>query len=352
MFNPGGEQPVRATYIHGVRDVRTGEETAPEPAAGEVLVQVAGIGVCGSDLHYYLEGGIGSAHIHAPFIPGHEFAGWIVHDHPALGLRRGQLVAVDPARPCGHCEWCERGDVNLCPNVEFTGAPPFNGAMTELIAVDAAQIHPVPDHFTPAQAMMLEPLGVAIQAMDLAHQRVLESVAVIGCGTIGLCLLQLARRAGAEHIYAVDPCAERLEKALSLGADTAGRDLTCIEAGTDGRGCDLVLEATNDPAGLQLAVDAAAIGGRAMIVGIPDGNRYALDAAQARRKGLVIKFIRRMGHVYPRAIRLVAAGEVDVDAIVTHRFPLEQADEAFRLQTERRDGVIKSLIVPRECFEP
>lgn len=343
---------MRATYIHGVRDVRTGEQSAPEPAAGEVLVQVAGIGVCGSDLHYYLEGGIGSAHIHAPFIPGHEFAGWIVEDHPSLGLRRGQLVAVDPARPCGECEWCERGDVNLCPDVEFTGAPPFNGAMTELIAVDAAQIHPVPEHFTPAQAMMLEPLGVAIQAMDLAHQRVLESVAVIGCGTIGLCLLQLARRGGAEHIYAIDPCAERREKARALGADTVGGDLTCLDTGTGGRGCDLVLEATNDPAGLQLAVDAAAIGGRAMIVGIPDGNRYALDAAQVRRKGLVIKFIRRMGHVYPRAIRLVAAGEVDVDAIVTHRFPLEQADKAFELQTERRDGVVKSLIVPRESFEP
>lgn len=342
---------MRATFIHGVRDVRTGEKAAPERTGDEVLIRVAGVGVCGSDLHYYLEGGIGSAHIHAPFIPGHEFAGWVTEDRPELGLHRGQLVAVDPARPCGHCEWCGRGHVNLCPNVVFTGAPPHHGAMTETIAVAPGQIFPVPAHFTVAQAVMLEPLGVAVHAMDLAKQRVLETVAVLGCGPIGLCLLQLARRAGAERVYAVDPCDYRAEAALRLGADRVDASHERIGEWTGGRGCDLVLEATNAPAGFQIAVDSAAIGGRVILAGIPDGNAYHLDAAQVRRKGLVIKFVRRMGHVYPRAIKLVAAGGVDVESVVTHRFPLQEAGRAFELQTERRDGAIKSLIVPQERFE-
>ena len=303
---------MRATYIHGAKDVRLGEKPEPNAASGDVLIRISGVGVCGSDLHYYLEGGIGNAVIHDPFVPGHEFAGWVVEDRADLGLARGQLVAVDPAKPCGHCEWCQRGDVNLCPNVEFLGAPPFHGAMTEQIAVRPDQIFAVPDGFTVAQAVMLEPLGVAIHAMDLAKQRVLETVAVLGCGPIGLCLTQLARRAGADRVYAIDPVDYRRQMAAKLGAHQVADSHRAIADWTGGRGADLVLEATNAPDGFQVAVDSAAIGGRLILAGIPDGNRYALDAATTRRKGLVIKFVRRMGHVYPRAIKLVAEGQVDV----------------------------------------
>ena len=168
---------MRAAYIHGVRDLRVGDKATPEPAANEVLLNVSAVGVCGSDLHYYKEGGIGSAIISQPFVPGHEFAGRVIEDRPDLGLLAGQLVAVDPAKPCGHCEWCERGQVNLCPNVEFMGAPPkTHGAMTEVISAAPSQIFPVPDNFTDIQAVMLEPLGVAIHAMDLAKmKRVMET---------------------------------------------------------------------------------------------------------------------------------------------------------------------------------
>ena len=184
---------MRAAYIHGVRDLRVGDKATPEPAANEVLLNVSAVGVCGSDLHYYKEGAIGSAVISQPFVPGHEFAGRVIEDRPDLGLRAGQLVAVDPAKPCGHCEWCERGHVNLCPNVVFMGAPPTtHGAMTEQISAAPSQIFPVPDNFTDIQAVMLEPLGVAIHAMDLAKmKRVMETVAVLlstvpSVGVVGL----------------------------------------------------------------------------------------------------------------------------------------------------------------------
>jgi len=337
---------LRAAYIHGVKDVRIGEKDTLPNSGEEVLIRVSGVGVCGSDLHYYLEGGIGAAVIHEPFVPGHEFAGRVVEDRPDLGLHAGQLVAVDPAMHCGHCEWCERGYVNLCPNVVFLGAPPYDGAMTENIAVRPEQIFPLPNGFTVSQAVMLEPLGVAMHAIDLAKPQILENVAVLGCGPIGLCLVQLAKLAGAATVCAIDPVDYRADAARRLGADVSGPEHTLIEEWTDGCGTELVVEATNSPLGFQHAAEAAKIGGRVVLAGIPDGDQYGLGAALPRRKGLTVKFSRRMGHVYPRAIRLVSEGRVDVESIVTHRFALEESRKAFELQSECREGAVKSVIFP------
>lgn len=337
---------MKALYIRGIKDIAIDE--APEPVLGNarVPIRVGGVGVCGSDLHYYLEGGISSQTIAKPFIPGHEFAGYVMEDRPDLGLHEGELVAVDPATPCGHCEWCRRGEINLCPNTVFMGAPPYPGAMAERIAVEPHQIVKVPPNFTINEAMMLEPLGVAIHAMDLAKPRLLESVAVIGCGPIGLLMIELARLAGVGRIYAVDPVGYRHEMAGTLGADQTGPDHRAIAGWTEGRGADLVLEATNVPTGFQHAAEAARIGGRIVLVGIPEGDTYSLTAGLARRKGLTVKFSRRMGHVYPRAIELVASKRVDVDSIVTHRFALAEGARAFDLQAICADHVLKSLILP------
>jgi len=340
---------MRAAYIHGIRDIRIGEKPRPVPVGDEILLRVSAVGVCGSDLHYFKEGAIGQARITQPFIAGHEFAARLVEDHPTRGLKAGQLVAVDPAKPCGECEWCHRGHVNLCPHVQFLGSPPHtHGAMTEYIVVSPSQIYPVPDHFTPVQAVMLEPLGVAIHAMDLAgSKKLFETVAIIGCGPIGLCLLQLARMLCKKAIYAIDPINYRTEKALQLGADHAAADHAAIAEWTAGRGVDLVLEATNSPHGFQIAAQCARIGGRVVLVGIPDGDQYTpLSASMLRRKGLDIRLSRRMGHVYDRAIQLVAQGTVNVDCLVTHRFDLQQATQAFSYPSEFIDGALKTIILP------
>lgn len=195
---------------------------------------------------------------------------------------------------------------------------------------------------------MLEPLGVAIHAMGLAKvKRVLESVAVLGCGPIGLCLLQLARLTCHDKVYAIDPVDYRRETAKRLRADEVADSHTVIADWTNGRGVDLVLEATNSPAGFQHAAETVCIGGRIVPAGIPDGDQYTpLSAALIRRKGVTVKLSRRMGHVYPRAIKLVAEGRVDVDALVTHRFELEEAESAFKLPAETQDGAIKTIIFP------
>jgi L-iditol 2-dehydrogenase len=334
-----------AVFLHGARDARVSPSSLREGRPDETLIDVAAVGICGSDLHYYKDGGIGSAEIRAPFVPGHEFGGYLCEDLPEAGLKRGSLVAVDPNHSCGHCEWCLAGHRNLCPNVEFTGAPPFDGAMTERIWVRKSQVVPLPATMSPLEAAMLEPLGVAIHAVDLAKPRLLEPVALLGAGPIGLLILQVLKVAGAGEVHVIEPLAHRRAAALALGANTVVAtvdDLVREHAG----GYPLVIEATNNPLGFQHAVLASRIGGRVMLAGIPDGDSYTLGAAAARRRGLKIKFVRRMGDDYPRAIQLVSSGRVNVMAVVTHRERLDKSPQMFEALAQDRPGFLKVLLYP------
>ncbi len=334
---------MRAARLHGIRDLRVEDVPDPVPAPGEVLLAVKAVGVCGSDLHHYLEGSIGAIHSPEPFVLGHEFAATVLEGG---SLPPGTLVAVDPNRSCGACEWCRDGHTNLCPDVRFAGVPPFPGALAEFTSARFDQLVPLPDGFDAETGALLEPLGVAIHALDLARLRPMASVAVLGLGPIGLLLLQVARECGAGRIVAVDPLAYRRALAAELGADAVAATAAGVSEATAGRGVDVVLEATNSPDGPQHAAEAVRVGGLVVLVGIPTGNRFTLDAALVRRKGVTIKMSRRMRHVYPRAIAMVAAGRVRLAPLATHRFALDGAPAAFELQAEYRDGVVKSVVLP------
>ncbi len=337
----------KAVFIHGAGDIRISDFSPSAPASNEVMVDVKAVGVCGSDLHYYKDGAIGSAKIRTAFIPGHEFSAVVTEDIPDKNIDKGELVAVDPASPCHKCEWCQRGYHNLCPNVEFIGAPPFNGAMTAALPVPTSSIIKLPATISAEQGAMLEPLGVCIHAIDLAKPRLIESIAVLGCGGIGLGIIQLLQKSGCHQIIAVDPQQHRAQEALTHGANSSGTSIEAINEATDKRGCDLVIEATNSPKGMADAVMSAAIGGRVVLVGIPDGDTYnSFSAAQARRRGLDIRFSRRMGDVYDRAIMLVQQSSVDVDSLITHRYSVEDAAQAFELQANDAPDLIKSMILP------
>lgn len=336
-----------AAFIHGVRDVRIGDFDPPSGAQASTMVDIASVGICGSDLHYYKDGGIGSAQIKVPFIPGHEFSARLTEDLESLSMSKGQLVAVDPAQPCHRCEWCLKGYHNLCPHVVFLGAPPHHGALTGKLEVPLNSLFALPDGMTADQGAMLEPLGVCIHAIDLARPRLMEKVAVIGCGPIGLGILQLLRRGDCGDIVAIDPQTHRTALAHTLGATATGESVDAVLDTTEGLGCHLVIEATNSPHGMSDAVRAARIGGRVVLAGIPDGDSYVpLAAADTRRRGLSLKFSRRMGDVYPRAIELVASGAIDVNSLVTHRFALDQTPEAFAMQADEAPDLIKSIVHP------
>ncbi|MCB1969629.1 MAG: alcohol dehydrogenase catalytic domain-containing protein [Geminicoccaceae bacterium] len=336
---------MRAAFIHAAYDVRLGELPEPVPGDGEVLVDIECVGICGSDLHYYKDGAIGAAQVIAePFVPGHEFAGRVRESIPGRGIEAGDLVVIDPCQPCGRCEWCLRGEHNLCPKVVMHGAPPKAGAMTRTIAARRDQLFAAPRNFDATAAAMAEPLGVGIHATDLARPQWFESVVILGAGPIGLIILQLVRLAGADRVMVVDPVDYRRRKALELGAQEVSAHHEDTASWTGGRGADLVIEATNSPEGLQHAADAARIGGRCVIVGIPDGNTYRIEASAPRRKQLTMMFSRRMGDVIPRAIRLIADGRVDMKALVSHHIDLDDVPEAFRKLAACEDGAIKIIV--------
>lgn len=338
---------MKAAVLHGIRDIRLDERPLPQATNGAVLLRVAAVGVCGSDLHTYLEGSTTGRATVRPFVLGHELAGVVTPEiAEQVKLPAGTLVAVDPAVPCGECEWCARGDSNLCPEVRFLGYAPTDGGMAEYVAVPPSALHPLPPGLDASDGVLLETLGVALHAIDLAKPRMMETVAVLGCGPVGLLLQQVARLSGAARVLAVDPVGYRARLARDLGADDAFDDYAGVLVATGGRGADLVLEATDSPLGFEHAAKTCRIGGRVVIVGIPEGNQYTLSAAEARRKGLTIKFSRRMPEIYPRAIALAQSGRVRLRPLASHHFDLTHAGEAFALQAARADGVIKAIIHP------
>ena len=317
-----------AARLHGPRDMRVEEVAAPAtPRTGEVLVRVTATGICGSDLHTYLDGRIGDTNLEAPLTLGHEFAGIIEE----TGVR----VAVDPAQPCHRCDLCDRGHPNLCRRLHFCGLYPDDGSLAEFIRVPATSCFPVPDAIDDVSAAMLEPLGVALHATDLAKIRVGDRVAVLGAGPIGVLLIQTIKLAGASEIYVSDPLPWRVAVAGKYGAEP-------LPAKAE---VDVVFEAAWGAAAIGQSVELARPGGRVVLVGIPSEDQCLFKHSTARRKGLTIIFSRRMKHTYPRAIKLATTGKVDLRSFVTHRLPLRQAGAAFEMCANYRDNVLKAVIL-------
>jgi L-iditol 2-dehydrogenase len=304
-----------------VGDIRVSDEPVPQVEPGMSLIRVTAVGLCGSDLHWYSDGGIGDAVLKQPLVIGHEFAGVVER-----GPRQGVRVAVDPAIACGICAQCRGGDPNLCVNIEFAGHGSCDGGLREYLAWPSHLLHPLPDSMSDADGALLEPLGVAIHALDLAHLTSGMSVGVFGCGPIGLLLIQAARAAGAATVIASDPLPHRREAATRFGADEVWDDV----AGNDGRGIvDVAFEVAGTDAAVNAAMLAVRPGARVLLLGIPDRDSTTFRASVARRKGLTIVLVRRMKEVYPRAIDLVRRGLVDVSSLVTARYPLERVADAL-----------------------
>jgi L-iditol 2-dehydrogenase len=327
---------MRAARLHGIGDIRISDEPMPVAGSGTSLIKVTAVGICGSDLHWYEDAGIGDAQLTAPLVVGHEFAGVIEG-----GPRHGERVAVDPAIPCEVCEQCLAGNRNLCPYVRFSGHGSTDGALREYLTWPNDLLHPLPDELSDPDGAMLEPLGVALHAYDLGHVRIGSTVAVIGCGPIGLCLVQLARAGGATLVIASDPLEHRREAALRYGADAVfNADPEQYRPGmaeaTQGRGVDVVFEVAGTDAAVAAAIEAARPGARVVLAGIPGNDQTTFSASGARRKGLSLIMVRRMKEtVYPRAIQLVGRGLIDIRTMVTARFGLARAEQAFRTALAR-----------------
>lgn len=326
--------------------------SVPEPflQAGDALVRVLQVGICGSDIHLFRDGAIGEARARLPFVLGHEAMG-IVEDvaSPEYAHLVGKRVAIEPAVPCLRCEFCLRGDLNLCPNHTFLGLPPRAGAMQERIAHPAHLLEPVPDTFSDAEAVLLEPLAIALHAVDLGKVLTGRSVAVLGCGTMGLSVLMVLKQMGVYPLFCTDLLENRLEVARDLGADVtvnAGERDVVAEARqlTDGRGFDYVFECAGvDDTQWQVA-QIAAPGAKCMIVGTNPAGHVRLEGSASRRKGLTFFMVRRSRLTLKRAITLALQGRVPLVRLGTHTFPASQCQQAFVTARYYQHGVVKAFI--------
>jgi L-iditol 2-dehydrogenase len=319
--------------LHGAGDVRVHHEPEPTPGPGEELVRITAVGLCGSDLHWYEDGGIGEATVEAPLVLGHEMGGVIVS-----GSRDGERVVVEPADPCGHCSVCRAGHANLCLDVRFCGHAPIDGGLRTLMAWPQRLLLPVPDTVVGDDVALLEPLGIALHALDLGHVRAGMSAGVFGAGPIGLMIIRALRAAGAGRIVATDVLPHRVAAALASGADEAW--LAPVNGLPEGmerwEPVDVAFEAAGEDAALEAANIAVRLGGRVVVVGIPPTNRHAFTARHARGKGLTIAFARRMKAIHMlRAIELADHGLVSLDGLITGTYPLSDAASAFDALVDR-----------------
>jgi len=326
---------MKAIRIYGINDLRLEDLPKPAPKKNHILLRTASVGVCGSDVHYFNEGGTGSLILDHPLILGHEFSAWI-----ETGEHKNRLAAVDPAIPCRKCEYCLEGNPNFCADLKFAGAEDMDGGLQEFVAWPEEQVYLLPDIFTPQEAAMLEPVGIAIHALKLGKIFPGMSVGVFGSGSIGLLTIQLARLAGAARIFATDKLDHRLDVARECGATDLlkadGSESAKILKATGGRGLDVNFEAAGDDgSAVETAVQTAKRGATAVLIGIPSEDTTCFTASAARRRGLTIKLSRRMKNTYPTAIRLIENKMIDLKPIITHQYPFDQYHDAFQLAANR-----------------
>ncbi|HOV75866.1 MAG TPA: alcohol dehydrogenase catalytic domain-containing protein [Candidatus Hydrogenedentes bacterium] len=341
---------MKAAQWFAPRDIRLVEVEKPVPKPHEALIKVESVGICGSDLHYYLDGRIGSTVITRPIILGHEFGGIVecVGESADPSLI-GKRVAVEPGIPCLKCEWCRTGHYNVCADLFFPGGPPYDGVLCEYTAFHADFCFPVPNDLGAVEAAMIEPLAVAVHTVELAQLKPGETAAILGLGPIGLLTAQVAQRAGAGLLIGSDRLDYRVAAGLHYGLDVAfnaGREDT-VEAILDithGRGVDAAFDTARSSDTPALACKVVRPAGRCVFTGISGEDYDPIPVGVARRKELTIRWCRRFRHDYPRAIEMAACGMVDVKSLVTHSFSLERTRDAFELVAANADNVLKASV--------
>jgi L-iditol 2-dehydrogenase len=340
----------QAIVMTGIGKMEMREVPMPQVAAGQVLIQVEYVGICGSDLHYLEYGAIGDFVVKGDFILGHECGGIVT----ALGegvtsLQIGDRVALEPGATCGKCEFCKEGKYNLCPDVEFLATPPYQGCLMKYMAHPADLCFPLPENMSTKEGALIEPLAVGMHAAAQGEVSVGDSVVILGAGCIGLMTLLACRARGAADITVVDVMEKRLAFAKKLGADHiihAGSEdvIETYQKLTKGRGADVVLEAAGNAITTKQTASLVKPGGTVVLVGMAAEALISYDIAKLMAKEATIKTVFRYRNLYPRAIAAVAKGLIHVSEIATHEFAFEEAPEAFLYNIHNKNEVVKGVI--------
>jgi L-iditol 2-dehydrogenase len=316
----------------------------------DVLLRVAAVGVCGSDVHYYTTGRIGSQVVRYPFAVGHEFAGVVIDaGSEVTRVKPGDLVAVDPAMSCGVCDQCRAGRGHTCRKLKFLGCPgQAEGCLAERIVMPEECCFPVAPGASPERAALVEPLAIGLYTLKLADLPAAARVAILGCGPIGLSVLLPAAARGMT-VYATDRIEARADAARAHGAAWAGNPDRCDVVAEIQKREPLLLDAVFECCGQQEALDQAVRllqpGGKLMLVGIPEVDRVSFEIDLLRRREIRIQNVRRQNECVPETLEMVQTGRIAPDFMVTHRFPFERTPEAFDLVSAYADGVVKAMIM-------
>lgn len=341
---------MRAIVIHAARDLRIEERPEETPGPGQMRLRLATGGVCGSDLHYYNHGGFGAVRLKEPMILGHEVSAYVEELGPGVtGFQIGQLVAVSPSRPCGGCRFCLEGLPNQCLNMRFYGSampfPHIQGTFRESLVADASQCVDATG-LTAGEAAMAEPLAVTLHATTRAGGMLGKRVLVTGCGPIGVLSILAARRAGAAEIVATDLSDFTLGLAASAGADrviNTGREPDALAAyGADKGHFDVLYECTGVAAAL--AGGIAALRPRGVILQLGLGGDMSLPMMAITAKELELRGSFRFHPEFAVGVGLMQRGLIDVKPLITQTVPLDRAEEAFKLASDRTQAMKAQIV--------
>lgn len=343
---------MKQVILTGIKEMAMTEIPSPEILKpNEVKIKLATIGVCGSDIHYYAEGKIGTQVVSYPFPVGHECSGVIENVGVNVSnVKIGDLVVVDPAVHCGECDQCLSGRPHTCRNNKFLGCPgQLDGCLSEYIVMPDFTCFPVTDKMNQIQAALIEPLTIGVYGVNLAKiENKKISAGIFGAGPIGLSIMFKLLADGVEDITIIEPLDYRLNKAKEIGAknliNPALQDVEKLVNQTHELLLDVVFEASGEQDAVTNAIKILKPGGKLVLVGIPPEAQYTFNMDLMRRKEITIVNVRRQNHCVEEAIELVTSGKIDIEKMVTHNFTLEETPTAFDIVEGYKDGAIKAMI--------
>jgi len=343
---------MKRVVLTGIREMEVVETPVPLVLKdNDVKIKLSTIGVCGSDIHYYAEGKIGTQVVQYPYPVGHECSGIIEEvGKNVTKVKVGDLVAVDPSVHCGECDQCLEGRPHTCRKNKFLGCPgQLDGCLAEYIVMPDFTCYPVSGKLNPVQAALIEPLTIGVYTVNLAQITNKNiSVGIFGAGPIGLSVLMKLLAEGISNIAIIEPLDYRLQKAEEIGAkylinpekENVEKRVTEQEVLL----LDVVFEASGEQDAVTNAIKILKPGGKLVLVGIPPDAQYTFNMDLMRRKELTVINVRRQNHCVEEAIDLVVSGKIDIEKMVTHNFALEETPIAFDIVEAYKDGAIKAMI--------
>ena len=342
---------MKAMMLTGIREMEMKE--IPEPLIinpDDVKIKMVTLGICGSDIHYYTQGQIGSQKVKYPFSVGHEGAGVVVETGSAVTrVKKGDQIAIEPAMPCWKCDQCLAGRHHTCRNLRFLGCPgQAEGCLTEYLVMPATSFFKLSGNLNTDHGSISEPMAIGVYAVKKAGKLKNLNIGILGFGPIGMSVMLAARADGVSSIFVTDKINERLSIAKIEGINSTGNPLTenivkrVYE--TTSPGLDVVFECCGQQEALDQAVEILKPGGKLVVVGIPEFDRWSLNVENTRRKEISLQFIRRQVDCVETALEMMNDGRINISNMISHRFPFGRTREAFDLVAAYGDGVMKAMI--------